>query len=71
MKRLVTVLLLVLFASLSFAQGAGDVKTKFYDFDDLPPGIALVAEGQMRLLALDEREEPFKQQQIAHGFQDV
>ena len=32
---------------------------KLYDFDDLPPGIALVAEGQMRLLALDEREEPF------------
>ena len=35
MKKLVTVFLLVLFASPSFAQGAGDVKTKFYDFDDL------------------------------------
>ena len=32
---------------------------KLYDFADLPPGVALLAEGQMRLLALDEREEPF------------
>ena len=29
---------------------------KLYDFADLPPGIALIAEGQMRLLALDEEK---------------
>ena len=32
---------------------------KLYDFGDLPPGVALVVGGQMRLLALDERNEPF------------
>ena len=32
---------------------------KLYDYSQLPPGVALVARGQMRLLALDERNEPF------------
>ena len=32
---------------------------KLYDYNQLPPGVALVARGQMRLLALDERKEPF------------
>ena len=32
---------------------------KLYDYNQLPPGVALVARGQMRLLALDERNEPF------------
>ena len=42
---------------------------KLYDFSDLPPGIALIAEGQMRLLALDEREEPFTLYRLAPGDQ--
>lgn len=42
---------------------------KLYDFADLPPGIALVAEGQMRLLALDEREEPFTLRRLKAGDQ--
>ena len=32
---------------------------KLYDYNQLPPGVALVARGQMRLLALDERNDPF------------
>ncbi len=42
---------------------------KLYDFSDLPPGIALLAEGQMRLLALDEREEPFTLYRLSPGNQ--
>ena len=42
---------------------------KLYDFSDLPPGIALIAEGQMRLLALDEREEPFTLYRLSPGDQ--
>ena len=42
---------------------------KLYDFSDLPPGIALIAEGQMRLLALDEREEPFTLHRLSPGDQ--
>ena len=42
---------------------------KLYDFSDLPPGIALLAEGQMRLLALDEREEPFTLYRLSPGDQ--
>ena len=29
---------------------------KLYDYDSIPPGVALVAKGQMRLLALDEQD---------------
>ena len=42
---------------------------KLYDFTDLPPGVALLAEGQMRLLALDEREEPFTLYRLSPGDQ--
>ena len=42
---------------------------KLYDFADLPPGVALLAEGQMRLLALDEREEPFTLYRLNPGDQ--
>ena len=40
---------------------------KLYDFDDLPPGVALLADGQMRLLAIDEREEPFTLRRLSPG----
>ena len=40
---------------------------KLYDFDDLPPGVALVVGGQMRLLALDERNEPFTLRRLGPG----
>ena len=40
---------------------------KLYDYDDLPPGVALVAKGQMRLLSLDERSEPFTLRRLAPG----
>ena len=42
---------------------------KLYDFTDLPPGVALLAEGQMRLLALDERDEPFTLYRLSPGDQ--
>ena len=42
---------------------------KLYDFQDLPPGVAILAEGQMRLLALDEREEPFTLYRLTPGDQ--
>lgn len=35
MQKLLTVVLSTFMVSIAFAQGAGDVKTKFYDFDDL------------------------------------
>ena len=40
---------------------------KLYDFGDLPPGVALIANGQMRLLALDERNEPFTLRRLGPG----
>jgi subfamily B ATP-binding cassette protein HlyB/CyaB len=40
---------------------------KLYDFDNLPPGVALVARGQMRLLVLDERGEPFTLRRLSPG----
>ena len=40
---------------------------KLYDFDDLSPGVALIAHGQMRLLALDERNEPFTLRRLGPG----
>lgn len=40
---------------------------KLYDYDDLPPGVALIANGQMRLLALDERNEPFTLRRLGAG----
>jgi len=40
---------------------------KLYDYEDLPPGVALIAQGQMRLLALDERNEPFTLRRLGPG----
>ena len=40
---------------------------KLYDFGDLPPGVALVVGGQMRLLSLDERNEPFTLRRLGPG----
>ena len=40
---------------------------KLYDFDDLPPGVALIVSGQMRLLSLDERNEPFTLRRLGPG----
>ena len=40
---------------------------KLYDYTDLPPGVALIANGQMRLLALDERNEPFTLRRLGPG----
>ena len=40
---------------------------KLYDFDDLPPGVALIVRGQMRLLSLDERNEPFTLRRLGPG----
>ncbi|NDG24384.1 MAG: type I secretion system permease/ATPase, partial [Synechococcaceae bacterium WBB_10_009] len=40
---------------------------KLFDYTALPPGVALVAKGQLRLLSLDEREEPFTLQRIGAG----
>ncbi|WP_370318250.1 peptidase domain-containing ABC transporter [Synechococcus sp. BS56D] len=40
---------------------------KLYDYTSLPPGVALVAQGQLRLLSLDERTEPFTLQRLGPG----
>ena len=40
---------------------------KLYEYDDLPPGVALIAKGQMRLLSLDERSEPFTLRRLGPG----
>ena len=40
---------------------------KLYDFEDLPPGVALIAKGQMRLLTIDERKEPFTLRRLGPG----
>jgi len=40
---------------------------KLYDYTALPPGVALVAQGQLRLLSLDERNEPFTLQRLGPG----
>ena len=40
---------------------------KLYNYSDLPPGVALIAQGQMRLLALDERNEPFTLRRLGPG----
>jgi ATP-binding cassette subfamily B protein len=40
---------------------------KLYDYTSLPPGVALVAQGQLRLLSLDERNEPFTLQRLGPG----
>ena len=40
---------------------------KLFDYTALPPGVALVAKGQLRLLSLDEKDEPFTLQRIAAG----
>jgi ATP-binding cassette subfamily B protein len=40
---------------------------KLYDFGSLPPGIALVVKGQLRLLGRDENGEPFTIQRIGAG----
>ena len=40
---------------------------KLFDYTALPPGVALVAKGQLRLLSLDEREEPFTLQRLGAG----
>ncbi len=40
---------------------------KLYDYSDLPPGVALIAKGQMRLLAIDEKNEPFTLRRLSPG----
>ena len=40
---------------------------KIYDYDAIPPGIALLAHGQMRLLALDEHDVPFTLRRLNPG----
>ena len=40
---------------------------KLFDYTSLSPGVALVAKGQLRLLSLDEREEPFTLQRLGVG----
>ena len=40
---------------------------KLFDFGSLPPGIALVVKGQLRLLGRDEKGEPFTIQRIGAG----
>ena len=40
---------------------------KLYDYDGLPPGVALVAQGQMRLLAVDEQDVPFTLRRLGAG----
>lgn len=40
---------------------------KLYDHNDLPPGLAFVIKGQMRLLALDEHRKPFTLQRLGPG----
>ena len=37
---------------------------KLYDHGNLPPGVALVVKGQLRLLARDENGEPFTLQRV-------
>lgn len=40
---------------------------KLYDVDVLPPGVAFVVSGWMRLLALDEHQRPFTLQRLGPG----
>ena len=40
---------------------------KLYDFGSLPPGVALVAQGQLRLLAQDGGGEPFTVERLGPG----
>jgi len=40
---------------------------KLYDYSSLPPGVALLARGQMRLLALDEQDVPFTLRRLLPG----
>jgi len=40
---------------------------KLYDFSALPPGVALIHRGQMRLLSLDDQNEPFTLQRLTAG----
>ncbi|MBW0166189.1 MAG: peptidase domain-containing ABC transporter [Vulcanococcus sp.] len=40
---------------------------KLYDYNSLPPGVALLAKGQMRLLALDEQDVPFTLRRLSPG----
>ena len=40
---------------------------KLYDYNALPPGVALLAKGQMRLLALDEQDVPFTLRRLSPG----
>jgi len=40
---------------------------KLYDYDTLPPGVALLAKGQMRLLTLDEQDVPFTLRRLSPG----
>ena len=40
---------------------------KIYDYDAIPPGIALLVYGQMRLLALDEHDVPFTLRRLNPG----
>ena len=40
---------------------------KLYDFNALPPGVALIHRGQMRLLSLDDQSEPFTLQRLSAG----
>ena len=39
----------------------------FHDREHLPPGVLLIQEGQMRLLALDQRKEAFTLQRYGNG----
>jgi len=40
---------------------------KLYDYGALPPGVALISRGQLRLLSLDDQEEPFTLQRLSAG----
>ena len=40
---------------------------KLYDYNSLPPGVALINRGQLRLLSLDDQNEPFTLQRLAPG----
>ena len=38
-----------------------------YDFEQLPPGVLSITEGQLRLLGLDQRKEPFTLERYSRG----
>ena len=40
---------------------------KLYDHGSLPPGVVRIVKGQCRILALDERNEPFTLQRLGPG----